>query len=274
MLSHPPPHSVQAGPRRTNIRPHTVEAGDPYYIGDVYKNVSSSDHFQPWEIHDKSSMPYLAHIKSLAKGWPHLRYLADWMEVTMTPIMWKYLNAEERSERARRTRVAILDFDPEKETKRTDICSSVQLNEELQKPDTGPDNLHARLFVVEDLSRDVIEALGARFDIDPLFFRGHISDYLWYNTRDPWVELSDLELVARHRSFFHVQYVHARYFRSSQSLDRANEQANFFNVLRRLDGDRNHKTVLDEQGSSVAFVRSKSSLWIRPNKDHESGVVG
>lgn len=39
-----------------------------------------------------------------------------------------------------------------------------------------------RLFVVEDLSRDVIEALGYHFKIDPSFFREHIVDYAWYNT--------------------------------------------------------------------------------------------
>jgi hypothetical protein len=42
--------------------------------------------------------------------------------------------------------------------------------------------VNTRLFVVEDLSRDVIEALGFHFKIDPSFFREHIVDYAWYNT--------------------------------------------------------------------------------------------
>lgn len=44
------------------------------------------------------------------------------------------------------------------------------------------DHVKTRLFVVEDLSRDVIEALGSHFNVDPSFFREHIVDYAWYNT--------------------------------------------------------------------------------------------
>ena len=44
------------------------------------------------------------------------------------------------------------------------------------------ESIKTRLFVVEDLSRDVIEAFGYHFKIDPSFFREHIVDYAWYNT--------------------------------------------------------------------------------------------
>lgn len=44
------------------------------------------------------------------------------------------------------------------------------------------ESVKTRLFVVEDLSRSVIEALGSHFKIDPSFFREHIVDYAWYNT--------------------------------------------------------------------------------------------
>lgn len=44
------------------------------------------------------------------------------------------------------------------------------------------DSVNMRLFVVEDLSRNVIEALGYHFKVDPSFFREHIVDYAWYNT--------------------------------------------------------------------------------------------
>lgn len=45
-------------------------------------------------------------------------------------------------------------------------------------------SVRTRLFVVEDLSRNVIEALGNHFKIDPSFFREHIVDYAWYNTSE------------------------------------------------------------------------------------------
>lgn len=43
-------------------------------------------------------------------------------------------------------------------------------------------SVKTRLFVVEDLSRNVIELLGNHFKVDPSFFREHIVDYAWYNT--------------------------------------------------------------------------------------------
>lgn len=51
------------------------------------------------------------------------------------------------------------------------------------------DHVKTRLFVVEDLSRDVIEALGFHFKVDPSFFREHIVDYAWYNT-SKWPEIT------------------------------------------------------------------------------------
>lgn len=46
------------------------------------------------------------------------------------------------------------------------------------------EDIRMRLFVVEDLSREVIEQFGAKFDIDPHVFRAHIFDNIWYNIRD------------------------------------------------------------------------------------------
>lgn len=49
------------------------------------------------------------------------------------------------------------------------VLSSLQVDESLK----------LRLFVVEDLSREVIEALGHHLKIDPSFFRDHIIDSQW-----------------------------------------------------------------------------------------------
>ena len=38
--------------------------------------------------------------------------------------------------------------------------------------------------------------LGATSTSNPMFFRGHISDYLWYNTRDRRVEFPGLQSAA------------------------------------------------------------------------------
>lgn len=216
----------------------------------------------------------MRYLESLAHGWPHVSYLADFMKVTTAPPKQRFLGDRDRREKASRTKVAMLTFEPKTPMHRVDFSEISALSTALGEPPDEHDNVHARLFVLEDLSRDVIEAFGARFDIDPLFFRGHISDYMWYNTRDPWVELPDLDITSRTRSYLHVRYVQTRYFRDQDSLRRAKWEAGGFNVLRRVDPDGNWMPNLDIPNSDVGLVRSRTSLWIRPNKLGEKGVLG
>ncbi|KAI1502831.1 hypothetical protein F5X99DRAFT_377669 [Biscogniauxia marginata] len=211
-------------------------------------------------------MPYLNHIKTLSSAWPHLRYLAQWMQVTTSPIKWQFIgNKPEtddiRKERASRIKVAAVDFVAGQSPPGIDeITSHAKLSECLGSP-MPPGT--SRLYIVEDLSRDVIELLGSKLDIDPLFFREQISDYFWYNTRDPWVELPDLEVVTRNRPFFRIAYLQPRYFKNEKDFIAAKRQAGMFNVLRRLDDD-NHGSLFDENGATVALVRCRASLWIKP----------
>ena len=216
----------------------------------------------------------MQYLDALAPGWPQVSYLADFMKVTTAPVMQKFLNEHDRQERASRTKVAMLTFEPDTAVHRVDFSDAKDLATALNGPQNAHNDVYARLFVLEDLSRDVIEAFGARFDVDPLFFRGHISDYMWHNIRDPWVELPDLDLVSRERSYLHVRYVQTRYFRSEDSLRRAKREAGNFNVLRRVDRDGNWVRDVDIPNSDVGLVRSRTSLWIRPNKAGENGVLG
>ena len=200
------------------------------------------------------------------------------MDVTTAPVKnkWLWENAQDTQERASRTKIAVLNFGPGNTVKRTDCTTTTKLSEILNLPQRNSDDVQGRLYVVEDLSRDVIEALGTRYDVDPLFFRGQLSDYMWNNTRDPWVELPSLNIVSRKRSFFSIRYFQPRYFRDEASFKRADQEAGAFNVLRRMDNNRPWKgtEIFDVEGSDVGLVRSKMSLWIRKNKPNETGVVG
>ena len=73
-----------------------------------------------------------------------------------------------------------------------------------------------RPVVCEDLSSGLIELLGSLFDVDPRFFRGHLKDHTWYNNRDPWVEMPELDSAVKQRSYFNIQYVQAQYFSLSE----------------------------------------------------------
>ncbi|KAI2779813.1 hypothetical protein F4815DRAFT_472289 [Daldinia loculata] len=246
-----------------------------YFNGDVYDGPPFR-YEQDWEI-DTATLPYLQHVKSLSAAWPHLRYLAQWMEVTTSPNKWQLIKdlqpaqlSSIRRERARRTNVASVDFISGQPAP---IISYMNTPESLaQCLDQQAVPGASRLYIVEDLSRDVIEHLGSKLDIDPLFFREHINDFTWYNTRDPWVELPDLDIVSRDRPYFRLTYNQPRYFRTQESFNRAQKQAGMFNVLRRLDADDEHESQFDEKSAIVALVRSKASLWIRPAKTGQQAV--
>ena len=227
----------------------------------------------------RTDRPYLRFLKRLSKGWPHITWLADFMEVGTSPLKWRNLDVKEIEDRAKRTRIAVLDFSPASEPARADwhdIQSSARLTQLLAEPALIKDPDFARIFVVEDLSRDVIEALGSHYDIDPLFFRAQISDYLWYNVRDPWVELNDLEHIASERNFFNIRYMRPRYFATEESINKAKDNLGSFNVLRRLEQDLSWKVRKQRKprGPTVGVVRSKASIWIRKNKANETGIIG
>lgn len=77
----------------------------------------------------------------------------------------------------------MLDYQSNDEIRQTEISEAEDLRSHLSEFDgSRTDNgTFLTLFVVEDLSREVIEILGSHFDIDPFFFRAHIDDYVSYN---------------------------------------------------------------------------------------------
>lgn len=109
--------------------------------------------------------PYHQQIRDLCRGNPGLEYLNNFMS-----IPHRY-----------RCRIAVVDFDVQinnhiKSIKIFDFSSRPSLDhflDEFHQSHQG--SLHRRLFIVEDLLPEVIEALGYQFNIDPTFIASHIS---------------------------------------------------------------------------------------------------
>ncbi|KAE9575547.1 hypothetical protein CGMCC3_g8325 [Colletotrichum fructicola] len=261
------------------ILPHTDAAGNTYYIGDLYEGVKCKTQ---WEI--KEPKPYLKFIKSLSQTLPHLAYLGYWMEVTAAPPKWKYLQCfpgkerGHREERAKRSHVCVVDYTGNQAKKSLDFVNDVPGLERFlhHQPQTST-TAQIRLIVAEDLSRDLVELLGSFYDIDPQFFQSHIDDYLYHNPRDPWVELPSLDVDARRRNHFTLQYLRARYFENEAEFKTAEYDSGMFNVLRRIDSDRSRERLkgglLAKTGDSITLTRSKTSLWWKPRKDASEPVT-
>lgn len=204
------------------------------------------------------------------------------MDISTVPIKERYLTPEDKIERQRRVHVALLTHSPghhEAVEKKvftdvetlTKLLGSIELH---KKQGGGCGGGTTRLLLVEDLSTTVIEMLGAKFDIDPGFFRGHIGDFVWFNTRDPWVEVPELESCASKRSYFTLRYVQARYFEDERATLAAQMQAGSFNVLRRIYTDGRGAPRFEAPGSDVGLIRSKVSLWVWPHSSSDSGWLG
>ena len=141
--------------------------------------------------------PYYKHAKAFSTSWRHLRVLADFMQVGTTPLRWKEFQEVNddgkpgkwsgdkpynQKERLSRTKVTRLDYLGESKPSRENYKTASELRDALKKQaeEDGITQKKFRLFVVEDLSSDVIEMLGAHYDIEPAFFRDQIFDYAWY----------------------------------------------------------------------------------------------
>ncbi|KAF5662034.1 metal ion transmembrane transporter [Fusarium circinatum] len=244
----------------SKILPHTAEAGDPYYIGDAYAEYPL-DISREWEIN---------------RAWPSLRYLADFMEVSTSPVRWKFLreNEAERKDRCHRTNIAILDFDLSGNSTCKRLTNADDLQAELRREgNVNPDTSSLRLLVVEDLSRGVIEMLGSKFDIDSTLFRSHIDDYSWYNIRDRWMEPPTLRARKKHQNWTQVRFVRPRYFKTGESFQTGRDESNRFNVFRRPDDDQNQWPYMDGD-AVVGITRTKISVWVSKDDSPGSGITG
>ncbi|EEY21520.1 predicted protein [Verticillium alfalfae VaMs.102] len=145
--------------------------------------------------------PYHTHVRDISSAdhqWPHLRWLADFMNIGTVTARWQEKAAENESgsiaERMLRTNVCLLEYCRDQKPPQ---CTLYKTRDSLKAGLAGlkPDQiLTLHLFVVEDLSRTVIEALGYKFGVEPDFFREHLYAYAWNNPRDPWKDAATLEV--------------------------------------------------------------------------------
>lgn len=216
-------------------------------------------------------------MKRVAQQVPHLEYLALCMQVTTSPPKWKLIRQHpaSRAERAQRVRACVIDYSDERLLRKVFCDNSDVLRQSIRH---HGEQLACRLRViaVEDLSRDLIELLGAEYDIDPRFFREFIGDYLYYNSGDKRVQVPTLLVEQQARPFSTFGFLRARYFRDEEDFDEADRQSGMFNVLRRLDSDRSRKVLRNgrhNKNASVSLGRSKAALWTKPASTHQPAIA-
>ena len=187
------------------------------------------------------------------------------MEVSTSPNRWRRVGLAEKEERAKRTNVTRLIYYNDSSIKSRRCMSSEELLESLTESpaEETAQGATLKVFVAEDLSRDVIEHLGSQLDIEPEFFREQMLGNEWYNIRDRHTNPRRLRATLRKRQWITIRYVTARYYSSAESFEVARRQAACWNVERRLDDDNNSSNGLDGKGTIVSLNRARASFWLQ-----------
>jgi hypothetical protein len=202
------------------------------------------------------------------------------MQIGTHPTRWKKFHPsaqnweEKRNARLEKMKIRRLDYsDKANPTSIADFNSETQADAAgrlAQDLTTINDKVQFRLYVVEDLSSDVIEVLGSGLEIEPSFFRAHIVDYVWYNVRDRWRDPPNLDIMSQQQSWIQLRYVTARYFESREDFDMAAQEAENFNILRRPDDDISNNSWWDSRDAIVGLTRSRATFWLKP--EHKAGT--
>ncbi|KAF2026470.1 hypothetical protein EK21DRAFT_103241 [Setomelanomma holmii] len=242
-------------------------------VRDCYNsNLSSHE----WTEDD--DLPYLASIKKLAPSYKTLYYLADWMQVGTVPSRWGIIkhNPRQRSERERRTNVTFIEQKAGLPATVSQITSVQQFEQTMDglSITAAPFQKLARIFIIEDLSRAIVEHLGSRFGIDPLFFREQINDRIWQGTGSLEATTPDLYATKKRRKWFRTRNVRLRYHQSNQSFQASRQETDSFNVYRRADDDRSHWEFQDAKGAIISTTRTKTNIWIGEDKSCPNVTIG
>jgi len=193
------------------------------------------------------------------------------MEIGTLPTRWRSGTQNkhfelEREERASRTNVVLLDYDGSGKARAMPVTTHHELRNILKDPNDS----WFRLFIVEDLSRDVIDVLGSHLDIEPDFFRDHIYDGGQYDISDKNIVLPDLSVDAKRQHRIQIQFVMVRQFETKHSFELGRQEAESFNISRKLEYDQSGSV----NEKVVGTIRANASLWFSSAVKTEDPVVG
>jgi hypothetical protein len=200
--------------------------------------------------------PYHSYVHSLSERWPQLKHLEEFLHgdphsrgTTGTP----------------NTRIAILEFRENECRIQGEFADAQNLSTFLQTP--APSN-SSRLFLIQDISPDVVELLGFKFDVDPIFFSSHIYSLDWFSRVSSPTTVPLSKSMRRAQNFIHLRYLEARPVTKNGRESPSTERLPCFdsNVLR--------KVSLTESGSTrhvMGFARRHISIWMDSENENWTG---
>jgi hypothetical protein len=199
-------------------------------------------------------MPYLRKVKELSSSFPTLIDLAEWMD--SGGWGWgPYLGTTKWEERCNRTNVTLLEYVDGQHPTETSVTAAKDLNNLLEATalSSTPEATSSpplRVYIVEDLSQQVIELLGSRFAIDPLFFREQVGDLDYCTSPIPPVP----SVGSKHRQWLSLRHVRLRQFGLHNSPPLTSPGA--WNVTR----------TLRLSHENVSIIETNTAIWLGKDK--------
>ncbi|KAH3913410.1 hypothetical protein HBH56_102690 [Parastagonospora nodorum] len=135
-----------------------------------------------------------------------------------------------------------------------------------------------RLYIVEDLSVDVVELLGSQFNVDPMFFStqydrpGRIAEKHKFTRHLESSEGLRLQISKKHRKWFNMDNVRVSWEDGDEMEWKSiNEQQNTFNVHRTMD----HYIAPQRFGGTVLTLTTRTTFWLDKDGQGDSlvGIV-
>jgi hypothetical protein len=241
------------------------------------------------ESYTSSEYSYLRYMESLRNSGSHgdLDDLVVWMKATIEPKprpgVWLSGGYKTISQDARtKTAVTFLEHKPNMRPSVTSLVKSEDLERALfgeiatlANVQTDPaQEWTLTMFLVEDLSTDVVESFGSRFGIDPLFFGNHFNNLpLQVNYRSKRTSYEPMRLNATKisRDWFTLENVRLLEYDDLGAKMEARSYTRDFNMVRILGycpwGD-------ESDGWHNLLVPTKTSFWIdKDGHNHDAIVV-
>lgn len=192
--------------------------------------------------------PYHAYVHSLSDRWLKLRHLDQFMDPG---------SSEFPEKGSIKHRISIIE-DIESNQSVTEVYDAAGLEAFLDSSSAQRN----RLIIVENLSKEIVEILGQRFDVDPTFFASYIYALDWFGRASSPTTVPLRHSNIRKQSFVQLRYLEARTVKiddqdSAQPIER----------LLCVDSNILRKVSLMNLGStsnSVGFARRQIALWMDP----------
>ena len=201
----------------------------------------------------QDGIAYHNYVHSLSTRWPLLQQL----DVFMNDPFGRSIRRGNP-----RPRVAVLEFSHTGIAPEMEFTSAYDFRMFLDQSAQA-----TRLFLVEDLSLELIEILGGHFDVDPLFFATHLWQNDWYNRHSSPATVPYSYTRTQEQSFHHFRYLEGRPLAAPAGVK--------YPITRLPCWDSNilRKMTIMNLGSTrqlIGFARRHITIWMKPHDNEET----